>query len=163
MRALLARIRRLLTHARRFFAWAAAVTDAAALVAAFLPIAATRCGSVSQMSASSPGAAPAPVPPQPVPQVCTHTPLVGAFTSPLAAIAVLLILSALGLVPLLTLNGRRGWPAALAGVGLAAIFVVSFGATLYWLPMMLCTLAAAVSPAERPAPGAADGGKGQRP
>lgn len=148
-------------RARRSFAWAAAATDAAALVAALLHRAGIPCNGTSWTSASPGGAGsalgaiPAPVAPAPVPPVCHHALLVAPLSSATGAAAALLVLSALGLVPFLTLNGRRGWPAAVAATGVAALYLVSFAVLIDWLPMMLCVLAAALSPAERTAPVAA--------
>ena len=121
---------------RTFFSVAAAVFDLSALGASFLPVGATSCTGYS--TAVAPGQ-----PAAPSHEVCHAAPTITAFQS---AIPLLVLMVALGLVPLLTLRMRRRWPSVASAVIQTAFQFLSMGGFLFWVPAWLFTIAAAAAP-----------------
>ena len=121
---------------RTFFSVAAAVLDLGALGVSFLPVGATSCSGYS--TAVAPGQ-----PAGPARDVCHAAPTIVAFQS---AIPLLVLMIALGLVPLLTLKMRQRWPSVASAVVQAAFLLLSMGGFLFWVPAWLFTIAAAVAP-----------------
>lgn len=121
---------------RRFLSVAAAVLDLGALGISFLPVGAASC--TGYATAVAPGQ-----PAGPAHEVCHAAPTISAFQS---AIPLLTLMVALGLVPLLTLRVRRRWPCVAAAAVQAVSLVLSLGGFLFWVPALLCTVAAAVAP-----------------
>jgi len=131
-------------RARHAFSVATAVLGGVALLAACLPIAGRACSGSSAVTASSAGAAGTVAPVPETAAVCHGTSLLYAFGPPWAAAFWLCGLSLLTAVPLLT--GRRRWPSGAAAGALLALFVLSFGATAFWLPAALCAGLSAALP-----------------
>lgn len=115
---------------------AAAVLDLGALGISFLPVGAASC--TGYATAVAPGQ-----PAGPAHEVCHAAPTISAFQS---AIPLLALMVALGLVPLLTLRVRQRWPCVASAAAQAVSLVLSLGGFLFWVPALLCTVAAAVTP-----------------
>ncbi len=107
----------------------AAAADLAALWAAFV----VRSSSVCTLAGP------------PFHQTCRPVPLINAFGSPLA-IGAVVVLVAIGLLPLVgAILGRR-WPAWFSLVSQSIVQLLSLGTLWYWLPAWLCTLGVVLLP-----------------
>ncbi len=67
-----------------------------------------------------------------------------------AAVPLLVLMLALGLVPLVTLRMRRRWPCVLSAIVQAVLQFISFGGFLFWVPAWLFSIASAVAPPGEP-------------